>query len=76
MKDFIIKHPIITFLIVDSVCVTIQNCFFVAVGHKPDTNTVLTRAGHALDSGIKTAKEEVEKVKKVKERETVELGFH
>lgn len=73
MKDFIIKHPIITFLIVDSICVTIQNCFSIAIGHKPDTNAVLTRAGHALDASIKTAKEEAEKVK---ERETVELGFH
>ena len=26
MKEFIVRHPFITFLIVDTVCVTIQNC--------------------------------------------------
>lgn len=73
MKDFIVKHPIITFLIVDSICVTIQNCFFVATGHRPEKDATLTRAGHALDASIKNAKEGVEKAT---ERETVELGFH
>lgn len=37
MKEFIVRHPFITFLIVDTVCVTIQNCVAFCVAFTSET---------------------------------------
>ena len=39
MKEFIVRHPFITFLIVDTVCVTIQNCV-ASIAETPKSHSI------------------------------------
>ena len=72
MKEFMIKHPFITFLIIEDICIAVTNI-----------TQIITTGNHnrkyAAESipaaAVKTFKE-VKKDKENDEKNKVQLGFH
>ena len=71
MKDFAIKHPIITMLMFSDLCLTIRNIalFVTKSNGKVETNNIEDFKDIA-ETGIEAAKDAIKKRKKV------EIGFH
>ena len=77
MKEFVIKHPFITFLIVDALCATVQNCVSLITQKDKDhlTDSFSDAVIKGAKEGYRKATETIES-EPVIESKKVEIGFH
>lgn len=72
MKEFIVRHPFITFLIVDTVCTTVQNCVCMCV-YKSVTSNRPSITKQVIHGAAEAVKETFEKEEKDETEDTVEV---
>lgn len=73
MKDFILKHPIVTWLIIDEICSTIKTCVLGKQYHS--WSGIVTGAGATAVNKLEERTIE-ELTEDTEEKETVVTGFH
>ena len=77
MKEFCIKHPIITFLIADELITSVYNCVILAM----DCSPIFKKDG-VIERSCKLVKKKVdqyskgEKIPEPEPEDKVEMGFH
>lgn len=74
MKEFMIKHPFITFLIAEDICIMITNIAYAFTKSDTRKETLGTGSIRIISQAVKEAKEQIKKADD--EESKVEFGFH